>query len=52
MNVCLLACSVPSDGNSGGGGGWFDWMPSWKPTSEEQLVEAERVVLKGKRGNS
>lgn len=24
----------------------FSWLPSWKPTSEQQLVESERVVLK------
>lgn len=31
------------------GGGWFDWMPSWKPTSEELLLEAEKVVLSAMR---
>jgi hypothetical protein len=40
-------CSDVTQPAEGGSSGWFDWMPSWKPTSEGQLMEAERVVLKG-----
>ena len=28
--------------------GWFDWLPSWKPTSLEHLVQAETEVLSSK----
>ena len=28
--------------------GWFDWLPSWKPTSLEHLVQAETEVLESK----
>ena len=27
----------------------FSWLPSWKPTSESLLEEAEKEVLKGER---
>ncbi len=30
-------------------GGWFDWLPAWRPTSEKQLVDAEKAILAGKR---
>lgn len=25
--------------------GWFDWFPSWKPTSLEHLAQAETELL-------